>query len=96
MAKNGKQDKAADRIESAPEPDLDVRDVEGALERARLAADEVKPRDAALYWTLRAQTGVLLELRDELRRARGTQRDAPPRSRRRAFRWRHGEGRPAA
>lgn len=94
MAKNGKEDKGTDQTERAQEPDLDVRDVEGALERARLAADEVKPRDAALYWTLRAQTGVLLELRDELRRSRGTHRDEQPRSRRRAFRRRHDGDRP--
>ncbi|MFR9728332.1 hypothetical protein ACL03H_03820 [Saccharopolyspora sp. MS10] len=74
MAKNGDEGRAS----RESEPDLDVRDVTGALERARIAAADLKPKDAAVYWALRAQTGAILELRDALAgeqpRARGRRR----------------------
>jgi hypothetical protein len=48
-----------------------VSSIDEALARAEEAMNELKPREAALYWALIAQTQVLRELQDELRGGTG-------------------------
>jgi hypothetical protein len=63
-----------------------VTDPDEALARARAAAQQIKPKDAALYWATMAQALLLTEMRNMIRETRTHQRgsvelpeQAPPR-----------------
>ncbi|MEU6262997.1 hypothetical protein [Saccharopolyspora shandongensis] len=63
-----------------------VTDPDRALARARAAAEQIKPKDEALYWATMAQALVLSEIRDMIRETRAHQggsvklpEQAPPR-----------------
>ncbi|MDA3623799.1 hypothetical protein [Saccharopolyspora oryzae] len=47
-----------------------VTDPDQALARARAAAEQVKPKNEALYWAMMAQALFLSELRDMIRETR--------------------------
>ncbi|WP_190814917.1 hypothetical protein [Saccharopolyspora pogona] len=63
-----------------------VTDPDQALARARAAAEQIKPKDEALYWATMAQALLLSEMRDMIRETRTHQggsvelpEQAPPR-----------------
>ncbi|MEU5846268.1 hypothetical protein [Saccharopolyspora shandongensis] len=68
-----------------------VTDPDRALARARAAAEQIKPKDEALYWATMAQALLLSEIRDMIRETRTRQggsvelpEQAPPRETARA------------